>query len=169
MNKLTIALLTILALYASIPRANAGIAGIIGGTVTAFDPKNDGWDIADDLGGGLFGGTAILAFGIAIENTPYPYDGGNFMRGLGAMMIIMDADGNLPQGSLEKAFSKNYPFIDDQAVFTNLARAVRVKLPSSLVSGQKFFVSLPEQETREVLMGANLTEAQTEKVVRDLQ
>ena len=85
--------------------------------------------------------------------------------------LILSADVNLPQSQLAESFSKKYPFIDNNETSTELAQAVRAKIPtdSKLKVGERITVSFLESETRALLQKSSLSEEQIQKVANDLK
>ncbi len=88
------------------------------------------------------------------------------------LMIVLDADGNISQGSLEANLSKKYSFIDDREVIHNLATSIREKSISTPVVDGKKSVTLSQTEVLDILAPTGLASLQPEAVqglIRDLQ
>ena len=88
------------------------------------------------------------------------------------LMIILDADGNLSQSSLEKGLDAKYSFIDDQDVVRNLASSIREKAASAVEVDGKKLVRLSREEVLDILQPTGLADLQPEAVeglIRDLE
>ncbi len=90
-----------------------------------------------------------------------------------AGLLLLDADGNVKQDALESALAKKYSFIDDRAVVSNLALAIREKAASAEAdkNGQKI-AALSRAEVLNILAPTGLVEldpAAVEQVISDLQ
>jgi len=87
-------------------------------------------------------------------------------------LIVLGADGNMKQDSLEKALSTQYSFIDDRDVVSTLASTIREKAISAPVVDGKKLVTLSKDEVLNILAPTGLAELQPEAVaqlVQDLQ
>jgi hypothetical protein len=88
------------------------------------------------------------------------------------LMIILDADGNINQQSLEKGLSRKYAFIDNSDVVRNLASAIRGKAASTPeVDGQRM-VRLSRSEVLSILAPTGLAElnpSAVDALIQDLE
>ncbi len=88
------------------------------------------------------------------------------------LLIVLDADGNLPQDALEQNLSKKYSFIEDRDVVRNLATIIREKAKvTPVVNGQRL-VTLAPTDVLTVLEPTGLAVLQPELVsglIKDLQ
>ena len=87
-------------------------------------------------------------------------------------LVLLGADANLKQDSLEKVLSDSYRFIDDRDVISNLATAIREKAAGTPVVDGKINVSLTKNEVLAILAPTGLAELQSDavaKLVQDLQ
>ncbi len=88
------------------------------------------------------------------------------------LLIILDADGNISQGSLEQSLTEKYGFIDNQDVIRNLASAIREKAASTTeVNGSKT-VRLSRGEVLSIIAPtglADLNPSAVEGLIQDLQ
>ncbi len=85
-------------------------------------------------------------------------------------LILLDADGNLPQGDLETLLAKKYSFIEDRDVLSSLATAVREKAILAPVSTDgKKLITLSREEVLNILEPTGLADLQPEAVERLIQ
>lgn len=88
------------------------------------------------------------------------------------LMIILDADGNMNQQSLEKVLAQKYAFIDNSDVVRNLASAIRGKAASiPEVDGQRM-VRLSRSEVLSILAPTGLAElnpSAVDALIQDLE
>ncbi len=102
-------------------------------------------------------GIVMLVIGIIDHNT---------------LLIVLDADGNLSQSSLEKNLAQKYSFIDDRDVIHTLASTIRDKGMSAVEVDGKKTVRLTRNEVLEALAPTGLAELQpaaVEGLIRDLE
>ena len=102
-------------------------------------------------------GIVLLVYGIEYHNP---------------LWIVLDADGNLSQDSLEKSLTQTYSFIDDRDVIHNLAAMIREKAIHTPVVDGKKNVTLSKDEVLNILAPTGLADLQPEAVarlVKDLQ
>lgn len=92
---------------------------------------------------------------------------------LGTFLFALDADGSMNQGALEEAFADRYPFLDNKAAISNLASAIKAKVPADFSADEKvegaYLVTLSEKETRQCLELVDLDESQIQGIVKDLK
>lgn len=86
-----------------------------------------------------------------------------------ALLIVLDADSTINPDQLKNDFAKIYPFIDNEAALKNLASLAKKKIPSNPIIGEKQLIRIDEKEILKALEGADLTEAQLQKVISDLR
>ena len=171
-SKLAVALMLCLALTTS---AQAGIISIVGFPMAGVSEIKAGDDVVGgymDLILGVPISVALVAFGINAYNTAVPFlrpGAVNSWQGIGITLIIMSADGKVSKDVLAQTLAKAYPFIDNGDTLSDLAQAIRDKVPPAGTSESKAFVSLTEDETRSALISANLSEEQIQRVVNDLK
>jgi hypothetical protein len=88
------------------------------------------------------------------------------------LMIILDADGNINQQSLEKGLAQKYSFIDNADVIRSLASAIREKAASTAeVDGQRM-VRLSRAEVLSILAPtglADLNPSAVDALIQDLE
>jgi len=102
-------------------------------------------------------GIAVLVVGIIYRDT---------------LLIVLDADGNLSQSSLEANLAKKYSFIDDRDVIHGLASAIREKAITAPVIDGKKTVSLSKDEVLNLIAPTGLADLQpaaVEALVQDLE
>jgi hypothetical protein len=88
------------------------------------------------------------------------------------LLIILDADGNVSQGSLEQTLSDRYSFIDNQDVISNLATAIREKASSMIEENGRKVVRLTRGEVLGILAPTGLADVNSsavEALIQDLQ
>lgn len=88
------------------------------------------------------------------------------------LLIVLDADGSLPQDQLEQNLAKKYGFIDDRDVIHNLSTLIKDRaLTAPLVNGKKL-VSLTQSEVLTLLEPTGLAELEptlVAEMVNDLK
>ncbi len=88
------------------------------------------------------------------------------------LMIVLDADGNINQQSLEKGLAGKYAFVDNADVIRNLASAIRDKAASTAeVDGQRI-VRLSRSEVLSILAPTGLAElnpSAVDALIQDLE
>jgi hypothetical protein len=87
-------------------------------------------------------------------------------------MIILDADGNIDQASLEKGLSQKYSFIDNTDVIRNLAASIREKAASTAEVDGTRMVRLSRSEVLSILAPTGLAElnpSAVDALIQDLE
>jgi len=139
-------------------KAQAGIISAIGSIGEMGDDTASG-ALALALSGG------IIVGGIAIINNCM----GTVGEVIGITLLVLDADASSNRDDLANAFAVAYPAVDNLEALDKLALTVTSKIPAGARTGEKFMISVPEQETRASLVTANISKAQIQKIVNDLK
>ena len=172
MNKISLALILFVFTIGTVAtslqsrQANAGITLIVIGAIT--DPDSES---SDDGSGRIplfVPGTIALLIGGVIGLGGY-VSGSLGVAGTGYGLMILGADGSLPQDRMAGAFAVKYPFIDDPEVIRGLATTVTRKFKDQKKIGDtQVHVSLAPDETQAILAPANMSKEQEHQVVIDL-
>ena len=146
--------------------AHAGITLIVIGAIT--DPNSES---SDDGSGRIplfVPGTIALLIGGVIGLGGY-VSGSLGVAGTGYGLMILDADGSIPQDSIAGVFATKYPFIDNPDVLHGLATAVTMKFKvQQKLADTQVRASLSPDDTHAILASANLFAEQERQVARDL-
>ena len=135
--------------------AQAGIVITCVGSMTTEEGISSAGEIV--LGAGVF------VLGMALIR----WDAHTAINGL--KILVLETDSSLNQLGLENSFNNLYPFINNSAAITNLARIVKQSAPDKIEKGQTYSVAISPGETRNALEGVDLTPEQIQKVVNDLK
>lgn len=152
MKRFLASFLLAVTLFVSIPvkKADAGII-FIATSVEAFSKKE------------YVQGVAGIAFAVINFSAAQFF---NFFHAdfFTVLFFALDADPTMSQGDLERIMSDRYPFINNEAVIGNLAKAVK----SKLVVGKDMIVRLQTSEIKSILSAADLSESEVALVVSEL-
>lgn len=152
------ALLATSLIFAPAKKAEAGI--VLAGTGFLVGAMAD--DPATIFGFTVIGGSLVTGSMWLMTKFQNPW-----MKVGGTILIVLDTDRANDQPQFAEIFSKTFPFIDNAEVIENLAIKVAHQVPANLTD--KVTISLSEDEIREALAGADLTEEQVEFVVNNLK
>lgn len=90
-------------------------------------------------------------------------NGGGLISGL--TLVVLDADGNLPQNEISEMIATRFPFIDNAQVTNDLSNKIAEKYKNESNS----LVTLTVEETLSILAPAGLSEAEENLVVNTLK
>jgi len=89
----------------------------------------------------------------------------------GIILIVLDADGGLPQDQIRMNLQKKYKFIENTEVFNQLSQMIKTKADAMPFVNGKKTVSISRDELNSALASTDLTglDAQVEQMAKDLQ
>lgn len=157
---LTLALISSLTL-APTKKAEAGLTIVgIGALQTALDTNSPGLGV----GIGIIGLATTVGGVWLLCNAKG--GGGVF---LGLALVALESEQSPGKEIIEQTLTNAYPFIDNSIAISNLAKLLKSQAPPRVEKDQKYLISLTEADIRLAVEGADLTEAQLQKVVSDLK
>ena len=158
MKNLVLALTLAVTMLAALPvhKAHAGVAWLI-----QSDSRADSWvDIGN--GGSLnLGGAAadvVIVAGMMVLTKDL---------GTGAILIVLDS-GRANSSALAEGLKRKFPFLDDETVVENLTAALEAGYEAVKDSNGNAYVTLSQDEIRDIVSTSDLSENEFQTLVNEL-
>lgn len=85
--------------------------------------------------------------------------------GVWSTLFFLDAEGNLPQTNIEQGLKAKFPFLDNEAIITNLSSAIKNKYDETKTN----IVTLNETELAPILESTDLSDEQYDLILNELK
>ena len=141
--------------------AQAGFGIAAGATAAKIIAEHNGRNIEDQVVPYVATGVGIMFVSglvVAITNRGDVF-------GPWGYIFFLDANGNLPQENITMLLEKQYPFLDNQMVISNLSQAMKAKYEATKMD----LVSLNESEITTILAPADLSIEEANIIINDLK